>query len=156
VVTVYFQEEWEYPLHIKNQNFPHNRPWMPISDFLVRNEHHLPIKDKAIPVRGRGGPQVCFLWGTSPTGQWDVEDLTLCRQSAGNVPTIGTIWYLQSSTPLKLRNYQIIKELEPSENKSEIYFFRMTNFKTFLKLCKIWSFHGGEYEEWRLLGCYAM
>jgi hypothetical protein len=22
-------------------------------------------------------------------------------------------------------------------------------------LCKIWGFHGGDYEEWRLLGCYA-
>jgi hypothetical protein len=23
-------------------------------------------------------------------------------------------------------------------------------------LCKIWGFHGGDYEELRLLGCYAM
>jgi hypothetical protein len=23
-------------------------------------------------------------------------------------------------------------------------------------LCKIWGFHGGDYEEWCLLGCYAM
>jgi hypothetical protein len=22
--------------------------------------------------------------------------------------------------------------------------------------CKIFGFHGGDYEEWRLLGCYAM
>jgi hypothetical protein len=22
--------------------------------------------------------------------------------------------------------------------------------------CKIWGFHGGDYEEWCLLGCYAM
>jgi hypothetical protein len=22
--------------------------------------------------------------------------------------------------------------------------------------CKIWGFHGGDYEEWRLLGCYAV
>jgi hypothetical protein len=22
--------------------------------------------------------------------------------------------------------------------------------------CKIWGFHGGDYEEWRILGCYAM
>jgi hypothetical protein len=24
------------------------------------------------------------------------------------------------------------------------------------KTCKIWGLHGGDYEEWRLLGCYAM
>jgi hypothetical protein len=24
-----------------------------------------------------------------------------------------------------------------------------------VKSCKIWSFHGGDYEEWCLLGCYA-
>jgi hypothetical protein len=23
-------------------------------------------------------------------------------------------------------------------------------------LCKIWDFHGGDYEEWCLLGCYAV
>jgi hypothetical protein len=23
-------------------------------------------------------------------------------------------------------------------------------------ICKIWGFHGGEYEKWRLLGCYAV
>jgi hypothetical protein len=23
-------------------------------------------------------------------------------------------------------------------------------------LCKIWGFHGGEYQEWCLLGCYTM
>jgi hypothetical protein len=23
-------------------------------------------------------------------------------------------------------------------------------------LCKIWGFHGGDYEEWFLLGCYAV
>jgi hypothetical protein len=22
--------------------------------------------------------------------------------------------------------------------------------------CKIWGFHGGDYEEWYLLGCYAV
>jgi hypothetical protein len=25
-----------------------------------------------------------------------------------------------------------------------------------LHLCKIWGFHGGDYEEWCLLGCYAV
>jgi hypothetical protein len=31
--------------------------------------------------------------------------------------------------------------------------------KTLLKICaksKIWGFHSGDYEEWRLLGCYAV
>jgi hypothetical protein len=23
-------------------------------------------------------------------------------------------------------------------------------------ICKIWGFHGGDYEEWCLLGCYAV
>jgi hypothetical protein len=27
---------------------------------------------------------------------------------------------------------------------------------TYLILCKIWGFHGGDYEEWRLLGYYAV
>jgi hypothetical protein len=25
-----------------------------------------------------------------------------------------------------------------------------------IHLCKIFGFHGGDYEEWCLLGCYAM
>jgi hypothetical protein len=24
------------------------------------------------------------------------------------------------------------------------------------RLCTIWSFHGGDYEEWCLLGCYTV
>jgi hypothetical protein len=28
--------------------------------------------------------------------------------------------------------------------------------RKFITSCKIWSFHGGDYEEWRLLGCYAV
>jgi hypothetical protein len=28
--------------------------------------------------------------------------------------------------------------------------------KRYIKLCKIWGFHGGDYEEWRLLRCYAV
>jgi hypothetical protein len=27
---------------------------------------------------------------------------------------------------------------------------------TLLESCKIWGFHGGDYEEWRLLGCYVV
>jgi hypothetical protein len=27
---------------------------------------------------------------------------------------------------------------------------------TYLLSCKIWGFHGGDYEEWCLLGCYAV
>jgi hypothetical protein len=25
-----------------------------------------------------------------------------------------------------------------------------------IDICKIWGFHGGDYEEWCLLGCYAV
>jgi hypothetical protein len=25
-----------------------------------------------------------------------------------------------------------------------------------IDICRIWGFHGSNYEEWRLLGCYAM
>jgi hypothetical protein len=28
--------------------------------------------------------------------------------------------------------------------------------KEVLKLCKILGFHGGDYEEWHLLGCYSV
>jgi hypothetical protein len=28
--------------------------------------------------------------------------------------------------------------------------------RTMGELCKIWAFHGGDYEEWCLLGCYAV
>jgi hypothetical protein len=30
------------------------------------------------------------------------------------------------------------------------------NLATSLLQCKIWGFHGDDYEEWRLLGCYAV
>jgi hypothetical protein len=30
------------------------------------------------------------------------------------------------------------------------------NFTDKIQLCKIWGFHGGDYEEWCLLGCYAV
>jgi hypothetical protein len=26
----------------------------------------------------------------------------------------------------------------------------------YMYVCKIWGFHDGDYEEWCLLGCYAM
>jgi hypothetical protein len=29
-------------------------------------------------------------------------------------------------------------------------------FTNTLGRCKIWGFHGGDYEEWCLLGCYAV
>jgi hypothetical protein len=29
-------------------------------------------------------------------------------------------------------------------------------FSNTISLCKIWGFHGGDYEEYRLLGCYAV
>jgi hypothetical protein len=25
-----------------------------------------------------------------------------------------------------------------------------------IRVCKIWGFHGGDYDEWRLLGCYTV
>jgi hypothetical protein len=28
--------------------------------------------------------------------------------------------------------------------------------ETYADTCKIWGFHGGDYEEWRLLGCYTV
>jgi hypothetical protein len=28
--------------------------------------------------------------------------------------------------------------------------------KVTILLCKIWGFHGGDYEEWRPVGCYAV
>jgi hypothetical protein len=33
---------------------------------------------------------------------------------------------------------------------------RFINYSGKLKICKIWGFHGGDYEEWCLLGCYAV
>jgi hypothetical protein len=29
-------------------------------------------------------------------------------------------------------------------------------FEKWVCICKIWGFHGGDYEEWCLLGCYAV
>jgi hypothetical protein len=31
-----------------------------------------------------------------------------------------------------------------------------TQFVDLTKICNISGFHGGNYEEWRLLGCYAV
>jgi hypothetical protein len=31
-----------------------------------------------------------------------------------------------------------------------------TLFSNTLNLCKIWGFHGGDSEEWCILGCYAL
>jgi hypothetical protein len=33
--------------------------------FSVGFKHNLHINSKDIPVTGRGGPQVCFLWGSN-------------------------------------------------------------------------------------------
>jgi hypothetical protein len=38
--------------------------------------------------------------------------------------------------------------------KKICYFIVDTEFNLFL--CKVWGFNGGDYEEWRLLGCYAV
>jgi hypothetical protein len=32
----------------------------------------------------------------------------------------------------------------------------LTKIQTKQLMCKIWGFHSGDYEEWRLLGCYAV
>jgi hypothetical protein len=37
----------------------------------------------------------------------------------------------------------------------KIHNYRCENLKSY-KMGKIWGFHVGDYEEWRLLGCYAM
>jgi hypothetical protein len=42
---------------------------------------------------------------------------------------------------------------------SFIYWKRIVSkiqFTNKLERCKIWGFHGGDYEEWCLLGCYAV
>jgi hypothetical protein len=43
-------------------------------------------------------------------------------------------------TQFVLHRRHITSQLEPSQ----------------LMLCKIWGFHDVDYEEWRLLGCYAV
>jgi hypothetical protein len=35
-------------------------------------------------------------------------------------------------------------------------FYETRRFINIFRTCKISGFHGGDYEEWRLLGCYAV
>jgi hypothetical protein len=43
-----------------------------------------------------------------------------------------------------------------SSNLSLQWYLASTSFWISPLLCKIWGFHGGDYEEWCLLGCYAV
>jgi hypothetical protein len=46
---------------------------------------------------------------------------------------------------------------EGCHNLSKLYrFLTMAYECKHLGFCKIWGFHGGDYEEWCLLGCYAV
>jgi hypothetical protein len=56
------------------------------------------------------------------------------------------IIFLTSCRLLLIREYSWFNDL----------MFNTVSYKTFQKLCKIWGFHGSDYEEWRLLGCYAV
>jgi hypothetical protein len=38
----------------------------------------------------------------------------------------------------------------------EVYYHSDLSGIHHLQNCKIWGFHGGDYEEWCLLGCYAV
>jgi hypothetical protein len=70
-----------------------------------------------------------------------------------------SIWlfqlYLSESTSYEALNYVIF---------STSYHFTLFSpnvlpcvlFSNILSLCKIWGFRGGDYEEWCLLGCYAV
>jgi hypothetical protein len=42
------------------------------------------------------------------------------------------------------------------QNPADSVIIRVCTSETWRWLCKIWGFHGGDYEEWRLLGCYAV
>jgi hypothetical protein len=64
------------------------------------------------------------------------------------------------SPPSRFRNCSrsllISLSLHYTETISSIIAHFLLAAKTSIELCKIWGFHGGDYEEWCLLGCYAV
>jgi hypothetical protein len=61
-------------------------------------------------------------------------------------------WRWERYVPSKSRFLQ-----EPHDVTSQkAAFFKRLSESTHLTQCKIWGFHGGDYEEWCLLGCYAV
>jgi hypothetical protein len=49
------------------------------------------------------------------------------------------------------RSLRAICQIHSSQSASSPFIHWRT-----CQLCNIWDFHGGDYEEWRLLGCYAL
>jgi hypothetical protein len=43
-----------------------------------------------------------------------------------------------------------------TSQKTQFFIVTAVKIVHVLSLCKIWGFHGGDYEEWCLLGCYAV
>jgi hypothetical protein len=74
--------------------------------------------------------------------------------------------YFKPSINMTVGNmcWTLIKFLSPTYNQTQLYIFHPQSGKSVLPVevslqtdftCKIWGFHGGDYEEWSLLGCYA-
>jgi hypothetical protein len=56
---------------------------------------------------------------------------------------------------LQIEECRLLEYKTPVCTSQETHYFSATESSQ-LMLCKIWGFHGGDYEEHRLLGCYTM
>jgi hypothetical protein len=51
--------------------------------------------------------------------------------------------------------YHLLEYRNPVRTSQETHYVSATELSQ-LMLCKISGFHGGDYDEWRLLGCYIV
>jgi hypothetical protein len=58
---------------------------------------------------------------------------------------------LDEASSISKLKYKVIQWIYLSFN-----YFNIILFYKQINRCKIWDFHGGDYWEWRLLGCYAV
>jgi hypothetical protein len=56
---------------------------------------------------------------------------------------------------MKEQKEMLLVKIPPSEERTGIVMLDIF-FPTYYLKCKIWGYHGGDYEEGSLLGCYVM
>jgi hypothetical protein len=84
---------------------------------------------------------------------WNVCCSSLSYKFEVNSAAFTAVWWVTGAS--NLAHAAFIVRLSTSSALKKEAAHSSKNGK-YLSGCKIWGFHGGDYEEWCLLGCYAV